>query len=424
MVAIDGVAASKFPFYIPIFSRLLILLFAIFADYILVDHAATDVATLVASDQVCLWYFLKPFTRWDAVYYLNIAKYGYINESQYAFFPLFPCCIRFIAHLLEHMNKATSVVALPEDDINYYVIAGLIISNLSVVISSWLLWQIFSTSKKSIKNLILLLFNFNPGNIFFSTVYTESFYTLFTFSNVLVLEKYSNIYASLVIITLSAFVRSNGVFNGILLTLHILKGQVLHHHQTLTVRFITRIICLVLFLYFLMDYTYNLGAVDICSNSDSTAALTCASSHFIFENKVFFNAYQLIQYKHWGVGFFSYYLIKNIPNFLLASPMICICAYIIHNSYKKMAANGYYKHILHNDHTFNIVYMAVLLGLIVVNAHVQIITRVISSSCPYLYYEVSLLLTQNKKSRPIILSYFIIFNIIGVFMHTNHYPWT
>ena len=421
MEATDGVAAAKFPFYIPLFSRLFILLFAIFADNLVADHTATDVATLLASDQACLWCFLKPFTRWDAVYYLNIAKYGYVHESQYAFFPLFPYCIRFVAHLLEYINKGASAVALPGNDINYYVIAGLIISNLSFVISSWLLWQIFSTSEKSIKNLILLLFNFNPGNVFFSTVYTESLYALFTFSNVLVLEKYSNIYVSLLIVTLSAFVRSNGVFNGILLILHVSKGQLLRH-QPLTVRFVTRIIMLVLFLYFLMSYTCNLGAVDICSNSDS-AALTCSSSHFVFEDKVFYNTYQLIQFKHWGVGFFSYYQIKNIPNFLLASPMVCICAYIIHSGYKTIATDGYYKY-LQNCRAFNMVYMAALLGLIVVYAHVQIVTRVICSSCPYLYLEVSLLLAQNKRSKVAIISYFLMFNIVGVFMHSNHYPWT
>ena len=413
---------TMFPWYIPIFARIFSLFFGVLADKVFVDHAATDVASLLGSDQTSLWPLLAPFTRWDAVYYLNIAKYGYTSESQYAFFPLFPYCIRFIAHTLHHVNKGVFMTSLlDDDDINYYVIAGLIVSNVSFVISSWLLWQIFSTSNGVMKRSIILLFSFNPASVFFSTVYTESFYSLFTFSNVLVLEKYNNIYVSLVIITLSAFVRSNGPFNGILLMLHILRGQ--HLHRVLTVRFMAGVTLLILFLYFLLLHTHNLGAVDICSNSAVTSS-TCSSHHFAFDGKVFHTAYQLIQYKHWGIGLFSYYLVKNIPNFLLAAPMISICAYIIRCSYKKIESNGYLRQLLQDSHCFNVIYMTALVALIVAYAHVQIITRVICSSCPYLYYEIALLLTHHRELQVPLISYLVLFNIAGAVLHGNNYPWT
>lgn len=43
---------------------------------------------------------LIPFASWDGAYFLKIAMEGYNTEQNYAFFPLYPLVIRFIA---EHL---------------------------------------------------------------------------------------------------------------------------------------------------------------------------------------------------------------------------------------------------------------------------------------------------------------------------------
>lgn len=43
-----------------------------------------------------LFPLLKPFLRWDALYFLHLSRDGYVYEHDFAFFPLLPLSSRFL----------------------------------------------------------------------------------------------------------------------------------------------------------------------------------------------------------------------------------------------------------------------------------------------------------------------------------------
>ena len=63
--------------------------------------------------------------------------------------------------------------------------------------------------------------------------------------------------------------------------------------------------------------------------------------------------------------------------------------------------------------------------------HVQVLTRMLCSSSPFIYWLTAELLLNSKgeagsrkKYTFFILTFFISFNILGMFLHCNFYPWT
>ncbi|KAL3809678.1 hypothetical protein ACHAXA_004229 [Cyclostephanos tholiformis] len=200
-----------------------------------------------------------------------------------------------------------------------------------------------------------------------------------------------------------------------------------------------------------------------------------------------FSLYALVQRKYWNVGLFRYYEIKQIPNFILALPVLALSSAAvvswiarswdrhIVNRGKKITATsigGVARDLLrwvflaldsssgHSPAGGNITphassssetrkllgpevlpTYAVLAGFAIVGAfiaHVQVSTRLIFSSCPAIYWYISGMLVNDHKGNikkkefggrvtqaPLLLySYFALYNILGVIMHVNWLPWT
>lgn len=111
--------------------------------------------------------FLDGWSRWDSGWYINIAQYGYSDtvHNVYlntAFFPFYPLLIKGLSYLVGNVH-----------------IAGLLISNASLLAASLLLYRLVSEkfdTEIAQKSLLLLLVN--PFSFFFSAVYTESLFLL------------------------------------------------------------------------------------------------------------------------------------------------------------------------------------------------------------------------------------------------------
>jgi len=148
-------------------------------------------------------------------------------------------------------------------------------------------------------------------------------------------------------------------------------------------------------------------------------------------------AYGYIQKHHWNVGLANYFELKQIPNFLLATPVVILSLYSVfdcitefHISYKQSPSFRSWvkgKPMMYTPYLLHLLFL-VFYGVLTV--HVQILTRLIYSSSPLIYISVSKMLAKCTKTlQPsfplkLIIWYHFLFIILGTIMHTNFYPWT
>ena len=146
------------------------------------------------------------FSHWDAGWYTKIALFGYPAgtnplSGNWAFFPFYPFLMRlFGAPLFAVMSPADAVT-----------LSGFAISNLLFFANIILFYKvtkiIFNSSRFSLISTVF--FAFWPGALFYSTVYSESLFMVFTLGAFYLLEKgHSGKSAALGF--LAALTRSNG----------------------------------------------------------------------------------------------------------------------------------------------------------------------------------------------------------------------
>jgi Gpi18-like mannosyltransferase len=108
---------------------------------------------------------IKNFVRWDSIWYLRIAHHGYRSIQDSAFFPLYPYSIRGLS----------SLTGLS------YEVCGLLISNLSFLLALyWLVRLLAMDHSPGIVRCALWLLIAFPTSFFFSAVYTESLFLLWS----------------------------------------------------------------------------------------------------------------------------------------------------------------------------------------------------------------------------------------------------
>lgn len=282
---------------------------------------------------------LSGFSRWDAQYFLHVTLYGYTHENTLAFFPLFPLTLRFFTSCLSYF--LSSILS----ELNCALIAGVflnsILSSLASIYLYKLTFVVFHSEIFAYTS--ALLFCINPASIFFSALYSEALFSLMTFSGLWTLES-GQYWVSLSLLGLSAAVRSNGVLLLGFLIHAILKQHVINRYQiTLyspTARLILciktvmkMILSMLLFMIpFIMYqiYCYVLFCTSILPEPDipeivvdyvtrNDLKVPSEPTKWCFRNIPL--AYTYVQSRYWDVGFLQYYTFKQIPNFILASPI-------------------------------------------------------------------------------------------------------
>ncbi len=96
--------------------------------------------------------FLSFFSSYDATHFLIIAKYSYINDNIYAFFPLFPTLINGFKSFISPFFKFTI------NEMTVYLISGFLFTNIFCLINSILLFCIiFNLTNSIIKSKISVI---------------------------------------------------------------------------------------------------------------------------------------------------------------------------------------------------------------------------------------------------------------------------
>jgi hypothetical protein len=110
---------------------------------------------------------LRPLFRWDAGWYLNIAQHGYsyngspARQQNIVFLPLYPLTCR-LCHLVTGLSIPWCAVLL---------------SNLAFLVALALLYMLATKELgPCVARYTVILLAFFPASLFFSTMYTESFY--------------------------------------------------------------------------------------------------------------------------------------------------------------------------------------------------------------------------------------------------------
>lgn len=464
-------------------------------------------------------FFLEPLTRWDAARFLWIAYKPDIrrpsfqdeckekdeklcpldrfsdSEQTHAFFPLFPVMIRVTATVLTVLIPR---FLLPATCMSLFVLSAACLNAVCFLLVTLDLYEmtrnilLFHSNKQEkhkeeVKPFftsrdceiwarrIALLFVFNPANVFFGTAYSEALCAALlcrgcrwaldmvlanagSDQNSIVRSTWLTMLCAAVFWWLAALTRSNSTLYGGFLLLYG-TGLVLRKRSGEWIwsrRFV--VACYVLLLVAFLVYG------SICWHNFRGYSFHCVEFTGIrpkwCEQGRRFNLYGHVQRKYWNVGFLRYFQLKQIPNFLLASPILVLSTTAtvtwIQMNWKLFNDNT--KPILHRTISWIVTALQIfagekcsaiplstpgeilqwspyLLGFYAVLAastllgftiaHVQISTRLICSSCPALYWFLAAALTgPSKRFGDAIIGLFILFTILGIAMHPNWLPWT
>ena len=432
--------------------------------------------------------FINGLSRWDSQYFLEISKDGYVSEQHLAFLPSFPIVISLTRQIifehgrlnLYHLIPSSSRYLLQKPDTDISVqelevytqnsLVGVALNNFVffpiACLFLYMLTKLVKSNDEKYARTVVWLFCINPASVFFSACYSEAAYAALTFCALLIIElraenyitkpiqiRVSNkdegfkilsqlnrllytIFPALAPLALAASCRSNGLVNiGFVGYQLLLKYAplLMDKHPLLW----TPINCICLVLEFVQDIlVFIMASVFIASGyisfqiysyvkfctqvnkSDATKHILRQHQRPEWCDKQLPHPYGQVQAKFWNVGLFKYYELKQLPNFILAAPVTyiimkgCLAESKILSRTRDKRLLVYYMH-------------AVLLTLICsISINIQVVTRLIASSCPALYWICADMMKTSRTKSKLIRSYFLTYFILGVALHPNFYPWT
>lgn len=369
--------------------------------------------------------FVLPMIRWDAVHMLAIAKDGYVSELQFAFFPFLPMVSRFTGLFFYNFCGFKSFVSIEP----LIAFIALFITNSFHFLASIVLYNLTQLLFKSSKfaKTTALLFIFNAAVVQLSAMYTEAPFAFFTFSGLYAFYCKRQFIASLCW-ALAASTRSNGV---VLIGFFAYDLLSTIFKETSTLKVIQKII---------FTAVYSLISV-----SGFLAFQFYAFKTFcLIENPTrpwckwtIPNIYSFVQKEYWNVGFLNYFRFKQIPNFLVATPMIIICCTAVylyfdydHIRFLSLGLTQSNKKIRRTSKTrlpfFDgcvLPHIYLLIFMLFTNifiAHVQIITRVFTFMPVVYWFMAHIMMNFSKAIRYRLLIFIALYGLIVIF--SLNYP--
>ncbi|KAJ1913486.1 ER membrane glycoprotein subunit of the GPI transamidase complex-like protein [Tieghemiomyces parasiticus] len=416
--------------------------------------AAFDPVPLTRAQQL-LKPWLRVFVRWDAIYFVHLAEEGqYVYEQEHAFFPMLPMTMRVVATyvlypLLPGLGFRISVI-----------LAGVLISNLAFVGSAVVLYRLGQdvVGDDRLAYLAALCYCFTPASAFMSAIYTESLFALLSFICFRLVARRRYLQAAY-FVSLSSLTRSNALtycgFFAYDLAVRPLRPLLLRLHGAHPKRSIAATVwpylanllrvvfyCLVSLTGFTLFQYY--GYQLYCTGPAPPRPWCHARVPLL---------YSFVQTHYWNNGFLKYYEVKQIPNFLFASPMVTLSFAGIFSyaraDWRRFLTLGLVRSAstrpaYHHSALLPHVYLwLVLLLYATLNMHIQIITRFFSSQ-PMVYWYSAHLLLQRPPTGPagsdsrwprawwstrrltlagsLLLCYYTLYGTIGIVLFSNFFP--
>ncbi|VDP94040.1 unnamed protein product [Echinostoma caproni] len=299
----------------------------------------------------------KGYRRWDSIYFSFIAEWNYIYEQSLAFFPLWPCILSIVSRIFHPCFFA--ILQLDTIVLLVGIMLNFVFGSMICLLLFRLGLNVLGSAKVSY--FAALLFCLNPALVFFSSLYSESLFLLCT---LLALSCYEQrrLFRASFFIALSVACRSNGMLNigyiGYLIwnertildtkrsLLTLLKNTFTWWFYLAATLF--PYILLVLFCIFPLIAYQAYAFYLFCTESSFLTPLFPPHSlvefgrqnQYRFPRWIYTNyslpsgslppwclsnlpfSYPNIQKSYWSVHLFGYYEFKQIPNFLLACPVV------------------------------------------------------------------------------------------------------
>lgn len=254
---------------------------------------------------------LNKLMAWDSVYFLKLAISGISYEHEWVFGPLW---WRFLSLI-------TSI--MPNPDIYDVLLVSIIINNLCLIASAYMINQLARTILKNqfVKSFVgpkfpeyaSLLIIIQPSGIFSLIGYSESSSQLLCYTALLLRQKSlgttrirnKHLYEiSGFLFALAYGLRSNCLLYGIVYIYDMIKFP--YYRSKLTALFTG------LLLFFSLIFSIYVPYQEYCPDRGEWChSLTKSLTSYA-------------QNHYWGVGFLKYYTSNNIPNFLFAMPQIFV----------------------------------------------------------------------------------------------------
>ena len=273
---------------------------------------------------------LGGFARWDGQYFLHISTLGYTHENCLAFFPAYPLLLRFTSVFISFFSFHTLTFW------NATLLSSIIINILCFVIAAQFLFlitvKLFGNSNFALRS--WKLFCISPATIFFLAPYSESLFSALTFGGIYYCIEYKFVIAS-IFFAASGLTRSNGLINiGFLLYFALQKALRIKWKSlpTLTAQIVLSVTITVFpflcyqyyaFSLFCFHKPHSLPEVIYNYLTDRNVTVRGERIPQWCQHSIPFS-YSVIQSQYWNVGFLRYFEWKQLPNFLLAAPILSL----------------------------------------------------------------------------------------------------
>ncbi|KAI0469112.1 glycosyltransferase family 76 protein [Xylaria cf. heliscus] len=364
------------------------------------DTSSTLLSTSQVSYHESAFDLATRLTRWDAIYYIQASRRGYLFEQEWAFASGLPTVISFLTKILTTFGVKQHDALEP--------LLGIFVANVSHLLSALVLYKLgLVVSRNSRMSLVAAVLHIlSPAGLFLSAPYSESPYALLSFVGYLFFAKAvlsdrrtiahdASLIASGLWFGFAVNFRSNGTLNGILFAAELFRELSLSP----TANSIRRRLALLaggsaIAIGFVIPQvaayrTYCYGAADAELRPWCTKPLP--------------SIYTFVQEHYWNVGFLRYWTPANIPLFLLAGPMLYILVRsggsfffsprLVSEGTKGASASGKLEGLLRSMALAQLI----LTALAITTYHIQIITR-ISSGYPLWYWWLADLLSHSETA--------------------------
>ncbi|KAI6245252.1 GPI mannosyltransferase 2 [Erysiphe necator] len=382
-------------------------------------------------------YLAQKLTRWDAVYFIEISRRGYIFEQEWAFGW---GMTRFMALCTLGVRKYIF------DSDGLECVVGVLIAHtthfLSVIVLFALTLKIFiGENLENFAFFTACLHIISPAGIFLSAPYAESPCALLSFIGILTFTKSFSVKLPLtkdfLILTSGALFgiattfRSNAILNGFLILEEAIRTLLAFRKGFRATKF---------------RHLLATGLAGLFVGSGSLIPQYIAYNEYCAESptlkrpwctKAFPSIYQYVQSFYWNVGLFRYWKLSNLPLFLISAPMYCLIfasgiwalnLTITKNFLKNLDSTGglkiNYRYCLI---VRNLAISQLILSIVTfTTAHAQIISRTSSSYPVWIWFLTSLLLSQKKsKFEPLVkglTSYLTTYGIVQAGLFSSFLP--